>query len=168
MSESQERPTICGYRIIGEVACDDLPQPVSLFWDSLVHSLLQLCPDFLRLRPHTASPRLPLKLECSPARFAAGESDLELDRRKIHDRLAELKIGWRISSETTTNADWWPYCAVSRDAKCRGNQSSGPTAYDGGGDGRRRSQQRASQYDRRNTEINHQARNVYQSSHKRG
>jgi hypothetical protein len=29
------------------------------------------------------------------------------------------------------------------------------TAYDGGGDGRRRSQQRASQYDRRHTEINH-------------
>src|SRR6195256_2891860 len=39
MPERRERPAICGYRIIGEVACNDLPQTVSLSWDSLVHSL---------------------------------------------------------------------------------------------------------------------------------
>jgi hypothetical protein len=32
MPERRERPTVCGYRIIGEVACNDLPQPVSLIW----------------------------------------------------------------------------------------------------------------------------------------
>ena len=52
MPERRERPTVCGYRIIGEVACNDLPQPVSLIWDSLVHSLPQLHLDFLVLLPN--------------------------------------------------------------------------------------------------------------------
>jgi hypothetical protein len=42
MPERRERPAIRGYRIIGEVACYDLPQPASLIRDSLVHSLPQL------------------------------------------------------------------------------------------------------------------------------
>ena len=42
MPERRERPTICGYRIISEMACNDLLQPVALIWDSLVHSQPQL------------------------------------------------------------------------------------------------------------------------------
>jgi predicted 3-demethylubiquinone-9 3-methyltransferase (glyoxalase superfamily) len=30
MPERRERPDVCGYRIIGEVACNNLPQSVSL------------------------------------------------------------------------------------------------------------------------------------------
>jgi hypothetical protein len=53
-------------RIIGEVACNDLLQPVSLIWDSPVHALPQLRVDLLKLCPHAAAPGLPLKLEGSP------------------------------------------------------------------------------------------------------
>jgi hypothetical protein len=55
------------------VACNDLPQPASLIWDCLVHSLSQLRLDFLYLRPHAVAPGLPLELEGSPSRFAAHE-----------------------------------------------------------------------------------------------
>jgi hypothetical protein len=37
-----------------------LLQPVSLIWDSLVHSLPQLRLDFLELCPHAVAPGLPL------------------------------------------------------------------------------------------------------------
>src|SRR5215469_9630516 len=67
MSERRERPTIGGYRIVSEMACHDLPQPVTLIWDSLVHSQPQLRLDFLELRLHAVAPGLPLKLEESPA-----------------------------------------------------------------------------------------------------
>jgi Winged helix-turn helix len=42
LPERRERPTICGYSIVSEMACDDLLQPVALIWDSLVHSQPQL------------------------------------------------------------------------------------------------------------------------------
>src|SRR5262252_8531054 len=47
MPERRERPTICGHRIVNEMAGDDLLQPVALIWDSLVHSQPQLRLDFL-------------------------------------------------------------------------------------------------------------------------
>ena len=75
MPERRKRPTICGYRIIGEMACNDLAQPVTLSWDSLVHSQPQLRLDFLEFRPHAVAPGLPLKLEGSPARFTADEGE---------------------------------------------------------------------------------------------
>ena len=53
MPERRERPTVCGYRIVSEMACNDLLQPVTLIWDSLVHSQPQLCLDFLELRLHS-------------------------------------------------------------------------------------------------------------------
>src|SRR5262249_46551631 len=59
MPERRKRPTICGYRIVSEMACNDLLQPATLIWDSLVHSQPQLRLDFLELRLHTAAPGLP-------------------------------------------------------------------------------------------------------------
>jgi hypothetical protein len=50
MPERCERPTICGHGIVGEVARNDSPQPVSLRRERLVHSLSQLRLDFLQLR----------------------------------------------------------------------------------------------------------------------
>src|SRR5262249_24473865 len=73
MPERRERPTICGYRIVSEMACNDLLQPVTLSWDSLVHSPPQLRLDFLELRLHAVAPGLPLKLEESSAPFTADE-----------------------------------------------------------------------------------------------
>src|SRR5499427_5686541 len=77
MPERRERPTVCGYRVVSEMACNDLLQPVTLIWDSLVHSQPQLCLDFLELRLHTVAPGLPLKLEESPARFTADEGEAQ-------------------------------------------------------------------------------------------
>src|SRR5215470_16201814 len=77
MPERRERPTICGYRIVSKMACNDLPQPVTLSWDRLVHSQPQLCLDFLELRLHAVAPGLPLKLEESPARFTADEGEAQ-------------------------------------------------------------------------------------------
>src|SRR5215468_7426388 len=77
MPERRERPTICGYRIVRKMACNDLLQPVTLIWDSLVHSQPQLRLDFLELRLHAVAPGLPLKLEESPARFTADEGEAQ-------------------------------------------------------------------------------------------
>jgi len=67
MPERRERPTICGYRIVSEMACNDLLQPVTLIWDSLVHSPPQLRLDFLELRLHAVAPGLPLDEEAARA-----------------------------------------------------------------------------------------------------
>src|SRR5215831_1968988 len=77
MPERRERPTICGYRIVSEMACNDLLQPVALIWDSLVHSPPQLRLDFLELRLHAVAPGLPLKLEEAAARFTADEGEAQ-------------------------------------------------------------------------------------------
>src|SRR5580692_2960087 len=92
MPERRKRPTICGYRIIGEMACNDLPQPVTLSWDRLVHSQPQLRLDLLELRPHAVTPGLPLKLEGSPARFTAdeGEAHRPPDHRRSARRSCRL------------------------------------------------------------------------------
>ena len=99
MPERRERPTVCGYRIIGEVACNDLPQPVSLIWDSLVHSLPQLRLDFLELRPHAVAPGLPLKLESSPSRFAADEGEAQESEGLRSADTAFLVVGRRMAAE---------------------------------------------------------------------
>src|SRR5499427_10328434 len=77
MPERRERPTICGYRIVSKMACNDLLQPVTLIWDSLVPSQPQLRLDFLEFRLHAVAPGLPLKLEESSARFTADESEAQ-------------------------------------------------------------------------------------------
>src|ERR1700726_1772297 len=99
LPEGRERSTICGYRIIDEVACNDLPQPVSLFWDSLVHSLPQLRLDFLELRPHAVAPGLPLKLEDSPSRFAADEGEAQESEGLRTTDAAFLAVGCRMAAE---------------------------------------------------------------------
>ena len=59
------------------MACNDLLQPVTLIWDSLVHSQPQLRLDFLELRLHAVAPGLPLKLEESTVRFTADEGEAQ-------------------------------------------------------------------------------------------
>src|SRR6516165_4780277 len=99
MPERRERPTICGYRIVSEVACNDLPQPVTLIWDSLVHSPPQLRLDFLELRLHAVAPGLPLKLEESPARFTADEGEAQKREGVRSTDTAVLAIDRRAAAE---------------------------------------------------------------------
>src|SRR3982074_2645923 len=99
MPERRERPAICGYRIIGEVACNDLPQPVSLSWDSLVHSLPQLTLDFLQLCPHAVAPGELVKLEGSPSRSGAEEGEAAGSEVFRSADTALLAIDSRVAAE---------------------------------------------------------------------
>ena len=99
MPERRERPTICGYRIVSEVACNDLLQPVALIWDSLVHSQPQLRLDFLELRLQTVAPGLPLKLEESPARLTADEGEAQKSEGVRSTDTAFLAIARRVAAE---------------------------------------------------------------------
>jgi hypothetical protein len=99
MPERRKRPTICGYRIIGEMTRNDLSQPVTLSWDSLVHSQPQLRLDFLELRPHAVAPGLPLKFEGSPARFTADEGEAQECEGLRSTDTAFFAIGRRAAAE---------------------------------------------------------------------
>src|SRR5215472_1963716 len=99
MPELRERPSICGYRIVSEMACNDLLQPVALIWDSLVHSQAQLRLDFLELRLQTVAPGLPLKLEESPARFTADEGEAQKREGVRSTETALLAIDRRAATE---------------------------------------------------------------------
>jgi hypothetical protein len=81
------------------MACNDLAQPVTLSWDSLVHSQPQLRLDFLELRPHAVAPGLPLKLEGSPARFTADEGEAQECEGLRSTDTAFFAIGRRAAAE---------------------------------------------------------------------
>ena len=115
MPERRERPTICGYRIVSEMACNDLLQPATLIWDSLVHSQPQLRLDFLELRLHAVAPGLPLKLEESAARFTADEGEAQKREGVRSTDTAFLAIDRRVAAELNhAGLDW-----VERQRECR-------------------------------------------------
>src|SRR5215468_9365868 len=115
MPERRERPTICGYRIVRKMACNDLLQPVTLIRDSLVHSPPQLRLDFLELRLHAVAPGLPLKLEESAARFTADEGEAQKREGVRSGDTAFLAIDRRVAAELNhAGLDW-----VERQRECR-------------------------------------------------
>jgi len=99
MPKRRERPTVCGYRIISEMACNDLLQPVTLIRDSLVHSSPQLRLDFVELRLHAVAAGLSLKLEKSPARFTADEGEAQKREGVRPTDAAFLAIDRRAAAE---------------------------------------------------------------------
>src|SRR6516162_9870806 len=99
MPERRERPTICGYCTVSKMACNDLLQPVTLIWDSLVHSPPQLRLDFLELRLHAVAPGLPVKLEVSPTRFTADEGEAQKREGVRSTDTAFLAIDRRAAAE---------------------------------------------------------------------
>ena len=85
--------------MVSKMACNDLPQPVTLSWDRLVHSQPELRLDFLELRLHAVAPGLPLKLEGSPARFTADEGEAQKREGVRSTDTAFLAIDRRVAAE---------------------------------------------------------------------
>ena len=81
------------------MACNDLLQPVTLSWNSLVHSQPQLRLGFLELPPHTVAPGLPLKLEGSSARLTTDEGEAQEREGLRFTDTAFLAIDRRVAAE---------------------------------------------------------------------
>src|SRR4029077_10609360 len=65
--------TIRRHRMVVEVACNDLLQPLSLFGNWLMHPLSQFLLNPLKLSLHAVPPGLPLVQEVPALGFAADE-----------------------------------------------------------------------------------------------
>jgi len=65
--------TIRRHRMIVEVACNDLLQPLALFGNWLMHPLSQFLLNLLKLSLHAVPPGLPLDQEVTAPGFAADE-----------------------------------------------------------------------------------------------
>jgi len=75
--ESHECSKVGRHRVVVEVATDDMPQPLPLYGNRLVHAPPHLLFDHLKLRPHAVSPGLPFDLEFARAGFAADEGEAQ-------------------------------------------------------------------------------------------
>jgi hypothetical protein len=73
ITEGAHGRTIGWHGMIAEEAGDDLPQPLPLFRDRLMHALLHFLCDFLKLCPHAILPGLPLQAEVACSGLAADE-----------------------------------------------------------------------------------------------
>ena len=76
VAEGAERP-VGRHRMVGEVADDDLPQPLPLPGNGLVHAPSQLVLDLPELRLHAVAAALPMDLEVAPAGLAADEGEAQ-------------------------------------------------------------------------------------------
>src|SRR6266542_6252617 len=75
--EHGQCPGIGRHCVVVEVAVDDIPQPLSLNGDRLVHAPPHLLFDHPQLRPHAVSPGLPFDLEFALASLAADEGEAQ-------------------------------------------------------------------------------------------
>src|ERR1700730_4289286 len=72
--ECHKCPKVSRDRVVVEVATNDMPQPLPLSGDRLMHTPPHLLFDHPQLRPHAVPPGLPFELEFTRASFAADES----------------------------------------------------------------------------------------------
>src|SRR5436309_15189689 len=63
--------------MVVEVAADNMPQPLSLLRNWLVHTPSHFLLDRPQLRPHAVAPGLPFEQEFTPAGFAANEGEAQ-------------------------------------------------------------------------------------------
>src|SRR5947199_2683573 len=63
--------------MVVEVAADNMPQPLSLLRNWLVHTPSHVLLDHPQLRPHAVAPGLPFEQEFAPAGFAADEGEAQ-------------------------------------------------------------------------------------------
>ena len=97
-----ERPQcrkICWHCVIGEKAGDDLPQPLPLVRDRLVHALSQFPLDLLELRPHAVSPGPPLEKKTALAGFAADQGEAKEIEGFRFAKTALSASGRRVATE---------------------------------------------------------------------
>ena len=75
--ECHEGPKVGRDRMVVEVASDDMPQPLPLYWNRLMHAPPHLAFDHPQLRPHAVLPGLPFDLEFTLASLAADEGEAQ-------------------------------------------------------------------------------------------
>jgi len=63
VTERAECTTVCRHCVIRKEAGHDLPQPIALFWNRLMHSLSHVLLYSLELRPHAVATGFSLQRE---------------------------------------------------------------------------------------------------------
>src|SRR3954453_18705255 len=97
--EGSECLDVGRHRVVGEVAGDDLLQPVPLFRDRLVQSPPHLLLDLLELCRHAVAAGFPVDPEVAPSRGAAEEGETQESEGFRLAEAAPLAVARRISSE---------------------------------------------------------------------
>src|SRR5271166_1393665 len=77
VAEGRECTTIGRHGVVVEEAAHDLPQPLPLLGDRLVHAPSQFLLHLPQLRRHAVTPGLPLELKVAPAVLAADEGEAQ-------------------------------------------------------------------------------------------
>src|SRR5262245_12961635 len=75
--ECHERSTVRRYCVVIEVAAHDIPKPLPLYRDRLVHAPSHLLFDHPQLRPHAVPPGLPFDLKFALASLSADEGEAQ-------------------------------------------------------------------------------------------
>src|SRR3954451_8395052 len=97
--EGSECLDVGRHRVIGEIAGDDLLQPVPLFRDRLVHSSPQFLRDLLEFRRLAVPAGFPVDQEVAPARGAADEGETQESEGLRLAEAAPLAVARRIAAE---------------------------------------------------------------------
>src|SRR6266567_1831111 len=99
MPEHIQCLTVGRHCVIVEVAADDVPQPLSLFGNWLMHAPPHLLFDHLELRPHAVRSGLPSDLEFARSGLAADEGEAQEVEGLRFAEPAPLTAFRRIASE---------------------------------------------------------------------
>src|ERR687890_1089487 len=97
--EGSECLDVGRHRVVGEVAGDDLLQPVPLFRDRLVQSSPHLLLDLLELFRHAVAAGFPVDPEVAPSRGAADEGETQESEGLRLAEAAPLAVARRIATE---------------------------------------------------------------------
>src|SRR4051812_4459644 len=97
--EGSECLDVGRHRVIGEIAGDDLLQPLSLFRDWLVHSSPQFLLNLLEFRRLAVPAGFPVDPEVAPSRGAADEGETQESEGFRLAEAAPLAVAGRISAK---------------------------------------------------------------------
>jgi hypothetical protein len=97
--EGRKCREVCRHCVVSKEAGDDLPQPRSLHWDGLMHSLPQFAFYLLELGRHAIASGLPLEEEVPSARFTAEEREAQEVEGFRFAEPALLSSGRRMAAE---------------------------------------------------------------------
>src|SRR5271166_2056455 len=99
VAEGRECTTIGRHGVVVEEAAHDLPQPLPLLGDRLVHAPPQFFLHLPQLRRHAVTPGLPLELKVAPAVLAADEGEAQEVEGSRLAQPALLSIGPCVAAE---------------------------------------------------------------------